>query len=135
MVGAGFIGKLGGKNGIGQKTGIDLTGEADGLIPDAKWKKNYRRKMVFGKYLSYGYWPGRCPINSVAGGDDGGSGSDGGVMRSADRIASTNNQQLITNNCKGTGVSETNRNLILEGMVGACSPGGTAFPFSNGIKV
>ena len=92
-------------------------------------KKNYRRKMVFGKYLSYGYWPGRCPINSVAGGDDGGSGSDGELCAPRIALLTTNNQQLITNNCKGTGVSETNRNLILEGMVGACSPGGTAFPF------
>ena len=51
MVGAGFIGKLGGKNGIGQKTGIDLSGEADGLIPDAKWKEKLQAKRWFWEIL------------------------------------------------------------------------------------
>ena len=46
------------------------------------------------------------------------------------RIGSSENQV-----CQSTGVSETNRNLILEGMVGACSLGGTAFPFFPGMTL
>ena len=79
--------------GLGKKTGIDLTGEADGLIPDPKWKeKTTGERWFLGNTYHMAIGQGRCPINSVAGGDDGGSGSDGGVMHSEDRIQLTTNR-------------------------------------------
>ena len=42
---------------------------------------------------------------------------------------STINNQQSTISCEDIGLSDENRQLILSGMVGGCSPGGTAFPF------
>ena len=39
------------------------------------------------------------------------------------------NGKLIIDNCEDLGISEETLKLVKEGMMAACAPGGTAFPF------
>jgi penicillin-binding protein 2 len=127
------------KMGLGKKTGIDLSGEADGLIPDAKWKeKTTGERWFLGNTYHMAIGQGDVQLTPLQAVMMASAVVTGKRCQPRIALLTTNNppgrasgrrQQLITNNCEDIGVSEVNRNLILEGMVGACSPGGTAFPF------
>jgi penicillin-binding protein 2 len=122
------------KMGLGKKTGIDLSGEADGLIPDPEWKeKNTGERWFLGNTYHMAIGQGDVQLTPL----------QAAMMASAavtgkkcqPQIKKTENREQETRNkkqeieCQDIELSDQNRNLILEGMVGSCGPGGVAFPF------
>ncbi len=118
--------------GLGQPTGLDLPGEADGLVPDAKWKEDtIHEPWVLGDTYTFGIGQGyltATPVqmavaaSAIANGGDvlaphvvSGFRRDSGVQRQP----STVRDHLS--------VDPANLATVREAMRIAASPGGTAF--------
>lgn len=117
------------KFGLGEKTGIELRGETDGIVPTPEWKERERGERWF---------LGNTYHMSIGQGDVGVSPLQVNTMTSV--IASggqlcrptvLKNQDSRNFQCKEIGLSEKTVDLIKQGMVGACSPGGTSGIFIN----
>ncbi|HUD09495.1 MAG TPA: penicillin-binding transpeptidase domain-containing protein [Patescibacteria group bacterium] len=113
--------------GLGQKLGIDLEGEQAGLVPTQEWKlKNIGEQWYLGDTYHYGIGQGYLlttplQVNSwtqaIA--------NDGILYRP--HLLLSQPPQVITSNLLDSHSSD----LIKEGMVEACSPGGVAWPLFN----
>lgn len=110
--------------GFGEKTQIELPAEARGIIPDPAWKEKVRGEPW---YLGNTYHFGI---------------GQGDVLTTPIQVAQMT--QVIANNgkhcavsvlgntsptCKELGYDVGHLNQIKEGMIDACSSGGTAYPF------
>ena len=110
--------------GLGKKTGVDLPTEAKGLIPDPDWKIATRGERWF---LGNTYHMGI---------------GQGDILTSPIQIAQMT--QAVANNgslcrvsfradtapdCHKVNLKDDDMTIVLRGMIGACSQGGTAFPF------
>lgn len=136
MVGVDRLASWGERFGLGVKTGIDLPGEARGLVPNSEWKKQARGERWFlgnTYHMSIGQGDitaSPLQINMVAGIIAAGGRKcqphlllDDGLQN-----AKRNTQKV---ECEDLNLKPETRNLITRGMIGACSTGGTAFPFFN----
>ncbi len=114
--------------GLGKKTGIRLAHEAQGLIPDPAWKeKTLGERWFLGNTYHFGIGQGDVLVSPVQ------------VAQMLQAIANhgelcqprlvKSQQEPDQNHCQGLSVKEEHLNLVLQGMIGACSPGGTAYPF------
>jgi penicillin-binding protein 2 len=111
------------KFGLNKKTGIDLPNEAVGLIPDPSWKRQAKGELWFlGDTYNVSIGQGDVAVTPLA----------ANVLTSV--IA--NNGQICTpyivpgkSNCVSLGLHQKTLDLIKEGMIDACSTGGTGFPF------
>lgn len=129
-LGPDLLAKWAEKMGLGKKTGIDLSGEADGLIPDPKWKeKNTGERWFLGNTYHMAIGQGDVRVTPLQVAQMTAAVITG--KKCAPRVAISDLKFKNSDFCTQTGVSDINRNLILEGMIGACSFGGTAFPFFN----
>src|SRR3989344_4998034 len=110
--------------GIGEKSGIDLEGEAEGLVPDEKWKQ---KELGEGWYLgdSYHYGIGQGFLLTTPLQVNGWTRAvaSGGTLYQPHLLKSS---KLKVKSSKL--VSSKNLELIREGMVESCSPGGVAWP-------
>ena len=131
MVGIEKIAKWAGKFGLGKKTGIDLFGETAGVVPTPEWKERVRGERWF---------LGNTYHVSIGQGDVGASPLQIAVATSAianngiickPTVKKIDRERWIMDSCKEIGLSEKTLDLIKQGMVGACSPGGTAWPLFN----
>src|SRR3989338_2231526 len=114
--------------GLGQKTGVDLPSEAAGLIPDPQWKqRQIGEKWYLGNTYHMAIGQGDVQVTPLQVAQMAAAVLTG--QKCQPQIQKTENRKQKTEECQDVGLSEQNRNLILSGMVGACSPGGTAFPF------
>ncbi|KKU94722.1 MAG: Penicillin-binding protein 2 [Candidatus Amesbacteria bacterium GW2011_GWC1_48_10] len=120
--------------GLGQKTGVEIYGEAGGLIPDPQWKELEKgEKWWLGNTYHMAIGQGDILVtpvqmnlvtNVIA--------SGGRKCRPHLINESMNDGQLPMNDavtqCPNIKIPKETLKLIREGMIGACSPGGTAFP-------
>jgi len=117
--------------GLGAKLGIDVEGEQPGLVPTQEWKlKNIGEQWYLGDTYHYGIGQGfllttPLQVNSwtqaIA--------NDGNLYRP--HLLKSQGAEIISSNLLDAHSSD----LIKEGMVEACSPGGVAWPlFSYEIK-
>lgn len=117
--------------GLGQKTGLELDGEAAGLVPDPKWKEETRGERWFlGNTYHFGIGQGDVLVTPLQ------------ITQLVQAIANEGSlcrPTLLTEQserCKDLGYRQKNIEIILKGMLGACSSGGTAFPlFSHNVRV
>jgi penicillin-binding protein 2 len=124
--------------GIGQKTGIDLPGEASGIMPSEEWKmKTQHEKWYAGETISVGIGQGAVAvtpiqlIRAVAGIASGGAFKRPHVVE-PDQLPADFRQALYEN-YPGTGdvnvpIGAATWEMITEGMAGTLDPsmGGTA---------
>ncbi len=110
--------------GLGQKIGIELAGESAGLVPDPAWKLQARNERWYlGDTYHYGIGQGDLLTTPIQ------------IAQLTQALANHGNlcQLHVTNSgekkCRDVGVKAENLDTVLEGMVGACSPRGTGFPF------
>jgi penicillin-binding protein 2 len=113
--------------GVGQVLGIDLVGEAKGLVPTKSWKeKNLHEQWFLGDTYHYGIGQGyllTTPLQvnvwtqAIANG--------GSIYRP--RLVEKNEDPIIAK----VPISEDNISLIKQGMREACQPGGVAWPLFN----
>lgn len=110
--------------GVGQTLGIDLPGEAAGLVPTQKWKeKTIKESWYLGDTYHYGIGQGyllTTPLQvnqwtmAIANG--------GSVYRP--RLVEKNEDPLIAK----VPIQEESLRLIKQGMIESCAPGGVAWP-------
>jgi penicillin-binding protein 2 len=126
------------KVGIGQKTGIDLPGEASGVMPSEEWKmKTQHEKWYAGETISVGIGQGAVAVTpiqlvrAVAGIASGGAFKRPHVVE-PDQLPADFRQALLEN-YPGTGdvnvpIGAATWEMITEGMAGTLDPsmGGTA---------
>ncbi|MDZ7587421.1 MAG: penicillin-binding transpeptidase domain-containing protein [Patescibacteria group bacterium] len=108
--------------GLGNKTGIDLGGEADGLIPDPEWKETVLKDQ---------WYLGDTYISAIG---------QGNILTTPLQI----NQMISViashglfckpflvggPNCKQLDISEKTIDLVTEGLKQVTETGGTAWPF------
>ncbi|MGD8744223.1 MAG: penicillin-binding transpeptidase domain-containing protein [Candidatus Woesebacteria bacterium] len=116
------------KFGLGGKTNIDIPGEVAGFVPSPAWKKRVKGERWFlGNTYHISIGQGDLAVNIA------------GINRAISAIASGGklcNFYLVSGynakasqDCRDLKVDSGNLNLVRDGMIGACSPGGTAFPF------
>ncbi|MBN1168870.1 hypothetical protein JXA63_03170, partial [Candidatus Woesebacteria bacterium] len=118
--------------GLDQKTGIDIPGEIEGLIPSPGWKQEIKGERWFlGNTYHMSIGQGDLLVTPI------------GINRAISAIASKGKlcQTRLVNdpeldlrgenidNCEDLELSEGAVDLVTEGMVDACSSGGTGFTF------
>lgn len=123
------------KFGLGSLTGIELNEELPGLVPDPEWKiKTIGEKWFLGNTYHMAIGQGdllTTPLQvnlltSVI--------ANGGKLcppRLVKAKLSSENLAFEYPGCTDLNISPETISLITQGMVAACSAGGTAFPFFN----
>lgn len=110
--------------GLGTKTGIELPSEANGLVPDPEWKlKTIGERWYLGNTYHYGIGQGDITVTPAQVFQFTSAFANRGKMCSPTLIKGA------TGKCKELGFSEENIQAVKEGMIQACSTGGTGYPF------
>lgn len=108
------------KLGIGEKTGIDLSAESAGFLPSPYWReKTLGEKWFLGNTFHLAIGQGDVMTTPLQ------------INRMTASVVSgfVCPPRLVgTATCTDLKTSEVNRKIVLEGMMAACSPGGTAYP-------
>jgi penicillin-binding protein 2 len=115
--------------GFGEPTGIEIPGERGGLVPDPEWKeRTIGERWFLGNTYHFGIGQGDVLVtplqlaHMVAAFGNNGQICKPTLLTDAE-VGQTDRQ------CASLGMSDATLEAIQEGMIGACSAGGTAFPF------
>lgn len=109
--------------GLGRPTGVDLPGEVDGLIPTPEWKEKVQGERWFlgnTYHLSIGQGDIHLTplqVNVMT-----------SVLASSGKLCKPTVLFKKDQKCSDIGLSQKSIQLITNGMIEACRPGGTAFP-------
>lgn len=129
LVGATKLSEWAKAMGFGQRSGIDLPGEASGLVPSPLWKEMVQGERWFlGNTYHFAIGQSDLQVTPLQ------------VTRMTAAVASGKLCRPLVvrgeGSCEELGVREENLLLVREGMRQACLSGGTAFPFFNfGVSV
>jgi len=124
MLGPETIALWGSLFGLDKKTGIDLSGEVEGLVPNPDWKlKQKNEKWFLGNTYHFSIGQGDLVVTPIA------------INQAISAIASNGFlcQPRISfskeEKCQDLKIAKENIDLVKEGMKKACETGGTAYPF------
>lgn len=110
--------------GFGSTTGLNLPGEVKGLVPDPAWKELVKgERWYLGNTYHYGIGQGDILVTPL---------QMAQMMQAISNHASLCKPHLVkadTQDCIDLAIKQENLDLVLQGMVDACSNGGTAYPF------
>ncbi len=114
------------KYGYGQETGVEMTSENSGIVPDDQWKRDNRgERWYLGDTYHFSIGQGFLDVTPLQ------------VNQSTNIIANNGvkcKMSVINDNqteCQNLGISRETIQTIKEGMLAACKPGGTAWPLYN----
>jgi penicillin-binding protein 2 len=124
------ISQTGVKFGLGAKLGIDLQGEQNGVLPTKEWKlKNIGEQWYLGDTYHYGIGQGFLLVTPLQVNAWTQAIANGGTLYEPhllkDQAPIVKSQDLL---------DDKSFNLIRDGMIGSCNPGGEAWPL-YGFKV
>lgn len=112
--------------GYGSKTGVELPGEINGLVPDDKWKQETKGERWFlGNTYHLSIGQGDLAVTPIQ------------VNQMTNVVANKGAKckMSIDKNskveCGKIGASMNSLNTVVEGMKSACQTGGTAYPLFN----
>lgn len=109
--------------GFGSQTGLQSTQEASGLVPDPKWKETQKGETWYlGNTYHFGIGQGDVLVTPLQVANMTQAIANHGTLCQSSLLPVT--QQ----NCRDLSIDEKNLNLVLSGMLSACSQGGTAYP-------
>ncbi len=112
------------KFGWGQLTGIDLPAESAGLLPTPDWKEKAKGESWFlGNTYHVAIGQGdltATPLQVAV---------ETAVIASGGQLCTPHLSKRENDKCKTLNVKFEHIDLIKQGMISACSSGGTAFPF------
>jgi penicillin-binding protein 2 len=115
------------KMGLGTPLGIDLAGEAGGLVPTTQWKeKTLKEQWYLGDTYHYGIGQGYLLATPLQVNAWTQIVANNGSL-AMPHLLMTNQTVMKSNNI----LDAKNVDLIRQGMVDACSPGGVAYPLFN----
>jgi len=116
--------------GFGAATGVGLPGETKGLVPDPEWKiRTKNEKWFLGDTYHYGIGQGDILTSPAQIAQMTQALANHGSLCQLSLVRVSGASGGDERHCRDVGVKPENLNLVLEGMMGACMPGGTAFPF------
>jgi len=123
MLGAEALGRWAAEFGVGKETGIDIPNEMSGLLATPEWKE---------RVIGERWFLGNTYHMSIGQGDMTTTPLQGNVLTSV--IASGGSiciphLQKSGQNCKKLAISPHTIETVKEGMIQACTTGGTAYPF------
>lgn len=126
-VGVDKVSAMAKKFGLGEKLGIDLQGEEAGIVPTPEWKlKNIGEQWYLGDTYHYGIGQGYLLTTPLQVNEWTEGIANGGTLYRPhllkDLGVTVINSNLLDNH---------SADLIKEGMIEACSPGGVAWPLFN----
>ncbi len=110
--------------GFGQETGIGIRPEAKGLVPDPSWKEEHLGERWFlGNTYHFGIGQGDLLVSPIQIAQMVQAIAHHGTLCQPSLLKTGKTQ------CRELGLHEENIAPVLNGMLDACSPGGTAYPF------
>lgn len=122
-VGVEKLGEWSRKLGLGRRTGIGLEAEGTGRVPDPLWKEKLTGERWFlGNTYHMAIGQGDLTVTPL----------QGNLMTAAVVSGKLCKPGLVVGEegrCEDMSLSEVGREMIVKGMVGACSEGGTAASF------
>ncbi len=123
--------------GLGQATGIELSPEASGLVSDPSWKeKQLGEPWYLGNTYHMGIGQGDILVTPLQMAQLVQTMANRGE-KCQPRLTQDNLRENGSNHCQSLGLKDKNVTLVMEGMLDACQPKGTAFPlfkFSEGLN-
>lgn len=122
LVGVDELGNWALKFGLNKPLGIDLPGESSGLFPTADWRQENARDWYLGDTYHLAIGQGDLLVTPLQ--DNGWT----NVIASGGKLC---RPHVLLNGpvvCDAIGLSKTTLSLVHDGMVAACSSGGTAYP-------
>lgn len=129
MVGIDTLAKWARKMGVGQRLGIDIEGEAQGLMPDTQWNLQTKGEPWYlGNTYHVAIGQGDVLVTPLQVNAWTNIVANGGKLCRPHLLS---NLSDLSNLCKDIGIKKETINLVREGMLGACSPGGTGWPLFN----
>jgi penicillin-binding protein 2 len=112
--------------GYGAKTGVELSGEVEGVVPDEDWKKKVKGESWYlGNTYHLAIGQGDLDVTPIQ------------VNQMTNVIANHGEKCKMSIlkdskvDCKDVGISNSTWQTVIEGMKQACKPGGTAWPLFN----
>lgn len=115
--------------GFGEQTGILVPGERAGLVPDPSWKEQtIGERWFLGNTYHFGIGQGDLLVTPLQLAAMINVFGNGGKLCGA-QVVSGENLFQDKPSCTALGLQDQTLAAIQLGMIGACSPGGTAFPF------
>jgi len=126
-VGVDKISEMAKKFGLGEKLGIDLAGEQPGTVPTPEWKLiNIDEQWYLGDTYHYGIGQGYLLVTPLQVNGWTQVIANSGTLYKPHLLKDLGEQILASNL-----LDQHSSDLIREGMIEACSPGGVAWPLFN----
>jgi penicillin-binding protein 2 len=114
------------KYGYGSKTGVEISGELNGIVPDEKWKKEVKGENWFlGDTYHLSIGQGGLSITPLQVNQMTNIVANKGIKCKMSVLKDSKVE------CEDLKIKRENWELILQGMKNACKTGGTAYPLFN----
>jgi len=114
------------KYGYGSKTGVELVGELEGIVPNENWKKQVKGESWFlGDTYHLSIGQGGLSITPLQVNQMTNIIANGGKKCKMSILKDTKVE------CENLGIKKENVETVVEGMKVACKSGGTAWPLFN----
>ncbi len=119
--------------GLAQQTGLDLPGEEAGLFPSPEWKQEIKGEdWYLGDTIISSIGQGNILVTPIQINQMVSALANNGAWCKPQILAySGDKESSVKAECRDLGIKQNYLDVIKSGMVKACEPGGTGWPFFN----